>query len=44
MQVVALFEMALDVFDRDGGVVDQDADGQREAAERHDVDGLADAG
>ena len=35
------FEIALDVFDFDGGVVDQDADGERESAERHDVDGLA---
>ena len=25
----------------DGGVVDQDADGERQAAQRHDVDGLA---
>ena len=41
-EVVALFEVALDVFDGDGGVVDEDADGEREAAEGHDVDGLAD--
>ena len=25
----------------DGGIVDQDADREREAAQRHDVDGLA---
>ena len=41
-QVVAFFEVALDVLDGDGGVVHQDADGEREAAEGHDVDGLAD--
>ena len=40
-QVVALFEVALDVFDGDGGVVDEDADGEGETAEGHDVDGLA---
>ena len=33
--------VAVNVFDFDGGVVDQNADGQRQAAERHDVDGLA---
>ena len=43
-ELVAFFEIALDVFDGDGGVVDEDADGEREAAERHDVDRLADAG
>ena len=37
----ALFEMVVDVFDRHGAVVDQDADGERQPAERHDVDGLA---
>ena len=41
VQVVPFFEIALDVLDGDGGVVHQDADGQRQAAERHDVDGLA---
>ena len=35
------FKIAIDVFDLDGGVVDQDADGERQAAEGHDVDGLA---
>ena len=29
---------------RDGAVVDQDADGERQAAERHHVDGLAEPG
>ena len=38
---LAFLEMALDVFDRHGGVVDQDADGQRQSAQGHDVDGLA---
>ena len=34
-------KVAVDVFDFDGGVVHQDADGERQAAERHDVDGFA---
>ena len=38
---LAFFEIAVDVLDFNGGVVDQDADGEREAAEGHDVDGLA---
>ena len=33
--------LRFDVFDFDRRVVDQDADRQRQAAERHDVDGLA---
>ena len=33
--------VALDVLDRDGRVVDQDADRQRETAQGHDVDRLA---
>ena len=33
--------MALDVFDDDRAVVDEDADRQREAAERHRVQRLA---
>ena len=37
-------QVAVDVFDFDGGVVDQNADRQRQAAERHHVDGLAAAG
>ena len=41
VELVAFFEIALDVFDGDGGVVDQDADGEREATEGHDVDGFA---
>ena len=31
----------MNVLDVDGGVVNQDADREREAAERHDVDGFA---
>ena len=41
-QSVALFKEALDVFNRDGGVIDQNPHGQRQTAERHGVDGLAD--
>jgi hypothetical protein len=41
LEGLAVFEVAADVLDGDGGVVDQDADGQGEAAEGHDVDGLA---
>ncbi len=37
---LALREVAVDVFDFHGGVVHQDADRQRQPAERHDVDGL----
>ncbi len=33
-------EMRMDVFDRDGALVDQNPDREREAAKRHDVDGL----
>ena len=36
-------QVAVDVFDFDGGVIDQDADGQGQAAEGHDVDGFAQA-
>ena len=35
-------EVALDVFDLDGGVVDQDADGERQSSQGHDVQRLAD--
>ncbi len=40
LQFLARFQIAVDVLDGDGGVVHQDADGQRQAAQRHDVDGL----
>ena len=36
-----LGQQAMGVLDRDGRIVDQDADRQREAAERHGVEGLA---
>ena len=38
---LALVNVAIDVFDFDGGVVHQNADGERETAEGHDVDRLA---
>ena len=41
LDFLALFQVAIDVFDFDRGVVDQDADGQRQPAEGHDVDGFA---
>ncbi len=34
-------QVAIDVFDFDGGIVHEDADGEGQAAEGHDVDGLA---
>ncbi len=42
LDLLALLQMPVDVLDRHRGVVDQDADREREAAERHDVEGLAD--
>ncbi len=44
LDLLALLQMIIDVLDRDRSVVDQDADRQRKAAERHDVDGLAENG
>ena len=41
LERLAFLEVPVDVLDRDRGIVDQDADGEREAAERHDVDRLA---
>ena len=41
LDLLALFQIAIDVLDLDRGVVDQDADGERQAAQGHDVDGLA---
>ena len=41
LDILALLEMPVDVLDGDGGVVDQDADGQRQAAQGHDVQRLA---
>ncbi len=39
--LLALFQIAVDVLDLDRRIVHQNADGQRKAAQRHDVDGLA---
>jgi hypothetical protein len=39
-QWVAFMDVAFDIFDDDRAVVDQDADGQRKAAQRHGVEGL----
>ena len=39
--LVSIFEIALDVLDGDGGIVDQDTDGEGQTAQGHDVDGLA---
>ena len=36
--LLALRQVAIDVLDFDGGVVDQNAHGQRQPAQRHDVD------
>ena len=44
LDLLAQFEMVVDVLDGDGAVVDQNADGERQPAERHDVDGLAEPG
>ncbi len=38
---LALVDVAVDVFDFDRGVVHQNADGERQAAESHDVDRFA---
>jgi hypothetical protein len=40
VQFQAVFEITLDIFDGHSGVIHQDADRQRQSAERHDVDGL----
>src|SRR5207253_1045802 len=34
-------QVAVDVFDFNGGVIDEDTDSEREAAQGHDIDGLA---
>ena len=41
VELLALLQVLTDVFDGDRGIVDQDTDRQRQAAEGHDVDGLA---
>ena len=43
LDVLALLEVIVDVLDGHRRIVDQDADRQRKAAQRHDVDGLAEA-
>ncbi len=40
LQFLAAFQIAVDVLDGHGGIIHQDADGQRKAAQGHDVDGL----
>ena len=40
LEFLAGLEIAVDVFNCHGGVVDEDADGERHAAEGHDVDGF----
>ena len=44
LEIGAAFKVAVDVLDDDGGVVHQDADGECQAPQRHDVDGLAEPG
>ncbi len=41
LHFLALRQVAFDVLDFDGGVVDQDSDGEGKTAQGHDVDGLA---
>ena len=41
LEFLALLEIAIDVLDRHRGIVHQDADRQRQSAQRHDVDRLA---
>src|ERR1700723_698867 len=41
LEDLTLLKVALDIFNRDGRVVDEDAHRQREAAERHDVNRLS---
>ena len=41
LDLLALLEMPVDVLDRDGGVVDENADRERQSAQRHDVERLA---
>ena len=41
LQRLAHFHVAVDILDHHGRIVDQNADGKRQAAQRHDVDRLA---
>ena len=40
MKGVAFFQKTFDVFDGDRSVVNQDSDGEGQAAQGHDVDGF----
>ncbi len=40
-QRIAVFQVALNVFERDGSVIHKDADGECKPAERHRIDRLA---
>ncbi len=42
LQPAAFLEVPLDVLDGDRRIIDQDADGERQPAQRHDVDRLPD--
>ena len=35
------FDMAIDIFDHHGRIVDENADGQRQSAQGHDIDRLS---
>ena len=41
LDLLALLQVPVDVLDRHGGIVNEDANRQREAAQGHDVEGLA---
>ena len=40
LDILPLLQVPVDVLDGDGRVVDEDADGERQAAQRHDVERL----
>ena len=44
LDVLALLEMVVDVLDRDGRVIDENADRERKTAERHHIDRFAGGG
>ena len=37
---MTFFEYAVDIFNFDGGIIDQDADSQGQSAQSHDIDRL----
>ena len=41
LDFLALIQIPVGVLDLHGGIIHQDADGEREPAERHDVDGFS---